>query len=165
MEYMMEHPGPAYMRAPRGITPVLLDPETYRFEAGRAVSLREGSDLTIVASGIMVPRALDAANLLASEGISTRVINMSSLKPLDEEAIVRAATETGCIVTAENHNTFGGLGSAVAEAVTEHCPVPVLRVGIRDTFGEVGTPEWLAERFSIGSTHIAQAARQALKRK
>ena len=165
MEYMMEHPGPAYMRAPRGRTPVILNPDTYRFEAGKAVPLREGSDVTIISCGIMTTRALDAADMLASEGVSARVINMSSIKPLDEEAVVCAACETGCIATAENHNTLGGLGSAVAEVVTTHCPVPVVRVGIRDTFGEVGTPEWLAEKFSIGALHIANAARKALDRK
>jgi len=165
MEYMMEHPGPAYMRAPRGRTPVILNPDTYRFEAGKAVLLREGSDVTIISCGIMTPRALDAADMLALEGVSVRVINMSSIKPLDEEAVICAARETGCIVTAENHNIFGGLGSAVAEVVTEHCPVPVLRVGIRDTFGEVGTLEWLAEKFSIGAIHIANAAREVLDRK
>jgi transketolase len=161
MEYMMEHPGPAYMRAPRGDTPVIL-PEGYRFEAGKAVPMRDGDDVTIITCGIMLPRALDAADELATEGISARVINMSSIKPLDEEAILSAASETGCIVTAENHNMLGGLGSAVAEVVTSRLPVPVLRVGIRDAFGEVGTPEWLAKKFRIGSTHIAQAARDAL---
>jgi len=161
MEYMMEHPGPAYMRAPRGNTPVIL-PEGYRFEAGKAVPMRDGNDVTIITCGIMLSRALDAADELATEGISARVINMSSIKPLDEEAILSAASETGCIVTAENHNILGGLGSAVAEVVTSRLPVPVLRVGIRDAFGEVGTPDWLAEKFRIGSTHIAQAAREAL---
>jgi len=161
MEYMMEHPGPAYMRAPRGNTPVIL-PEGYRFEAGKAVPMRDGDDVTIITCGIMLSRALDAADELATEGISARVINMSSIKPLDEEAILSAASETGCIVTAENHNILGGLGSAVAEVVTSRLPVPVLRVGIRDAFGEVGTPDWLAEKFRIGSTHIAQAAREAL---
>jgi transketolase len=164
LEYMMEHPGPAYMRAPRGDTPVIL-PEGYRFEAGKAAPMRDGDDVTIITCGIMLPRALGAADELATEGISARVINMSSIKPLDEEAILSAASETRCIVTAENHNILGGLGSAVAEVVTSRLPVPVIRVGIRDVFGEVGTPEWLAEKFRIGSTHVAQAAREALARK
>jgi transketolase len=164
MEYMMEHPGPAYMRAPRGETPVIL-PEGYRFEAGKAVPMRDGHDVTIITCGIMLPRALNAADELAGEGISARVINMSSIKPLDEEAILDAANETGCIVTAENHNTLGGLGSAVAEIVSSRRPVPVLRVGIQDVFGEVGTSEWLAEKFRIGPTHIAQAARESIERK
>jgi transketolase len=124
--------------------------------------MRDGDDVTIITCGIMLPRALVAADELASEGISARVVNMSSIKPLDEEAILSSASETGCIVTAENHNVLGGLGSAVAEVVTGRLPVPVLRVGIRDVFGEVGTSDWLAEKFHIGSRHIAQAAREAL---
>jgi transketolase len=164
MEYMVEHPGPAYMRAPRGETPAIL-PDTYRFEAGKALQLRNGRDATIITCGIMLPRALQSAEELAAEGISARVINMSSLKPLDEGAVLDAASETGLIVTAENHNILGGLGSAVAEVVAEKHPVPVIRIGIRDVFGEVGTPEWLAERFQIGAAHIAQAVRDGLARK
>jgi transketolase len=162
IEYLMEHPGPAYMRVPRGKTPVLLDPDRYRFLAGQAVLMREGHDVSIIACGLMLERALQAATELTAEGISARVINMSSIKPLDEGTILRAASETGCIVTAENHNVLGGLGGAVAEAVSSRCPVPVLRVGIRDVFGEVGTPEWLAERYGIGARHIVEAARKAV---
>jgi len=165
MEYLMEHPGPAYMRVPRGKTPVIFDPNTYHFEAGKAILLRDGRDVTIVTCGIMLPRVLQATEELVAEGISPRVINMSSIKPLDEETILCAASETGCIVTAENHNILGGLGSAVAEVVTSHCPVPVVRVGIHDSFGEVGPPDWLAEKFGIASSHIAKAAREALNRK
>ena len=163
--YMLEHPGPVYMRAARGKVPLILDPHTYRFKPGQAARVRDGSDVTIIACGIMLARALVAAEELAAEGISTRVINMSSLKPLDEEAILTAAQETGCIVTAEDHNILGGLGSAVAEVVTTHLPIPVIRVGVKDTFGEVGTPDWLAEKFGISAGHIAQAARTALQRK
>ncbi len=162
IEYLMEHPGPAYMRVPRGKTPVLLDPDRYRFQAGQAALMREGHDVSIIACGIMLERALQAATELTAEGISARVINMSSIKPLDEGAILQAASETGCIVTAENHNVLGGLGGAVAEAVSSRCPVPVFRVGIRDVFGEVGTPEWLSERYGIGARHIVEAARQAV---
>jgi transketolase len=165
VEYMLEHPGPTYMRASRGKVPVILDPDTYRFEPGKAVQVRDGSDVTVIACGVMLARALQAAEELAAEGISTRVINMSSLKPLDAEAILTAAQETGCIVTAEDHNILGGLGSAVAEVVTSRMPVPVIRVGVKDTFGEVGTPDWLAEKFGISAGHIAQAAREALERK
>lgn len=165
VEYMLEHPGPTYMRAARGKVPVILDSATYRFEPGKAVQVRDGSDVTIITCGVMLARALQAAEDLAAEGISTRVINMSSLKPLDEEAILTAAGETGCIVTAENHNILGGLGSAVAEVVTGHLPVPVVRVGVRDTFVEVGTPEWLAEKFGVSAGHITQAARAALEHK
>jgi transketolase len=165
VEYMLEHPGPTYMRASRGKVPVILDPDTYRFEPGKAAQVRDGSDVTIITCGVMLARTLQAVKDLAAEGISTRVINMSSLKPLDEEVILTAAGETGCIVTAENHNILGGLGSAVAEVVTSHLPVPVIRVGVRDTFGEVGTPEWLAEKFGVSTGHITQAAREALEHK
>jgi transketolase len=110
----------------------------------------------------MLLRAIEAAERLAGEGVSARVLNMSSIKPLDEEAIVSAARETGLIVSAENHNVLGGLGSAVAEVVTAHCPVPVVRVGIRDVFGEVGPVDWLAEKHGISSSHIEEAARNAL---
>jgi transketolase len=165
VEYMLEHPGPTYLRASRGKVPVILDPNTYRFEPGKAVQVRDGSDVTVITCGVMLARTLEAAEELAAEDISTRVTNMSSLKPLDEEAILAAAHETGCIVTAENHNILGGLGSAVAEVVTSCLPVPVIRVGVKDTFGEVGTPDWLAEKFGVSAGHIAQAAREALERK
>jgi transketolase len=163
--YLLEHPGPAYIRAARGKVPVLLDPEQYRFEPGQAVEMRAGQDVTIMAVGDMLPRALQAADELAANGVSARVVNMSSLKPLDQAVILKAAEETGCIVTAENHNVLGGLGSAVSEVVTAHRPVPVIRVGVKDRFGEVGTPEWLAEKFEISAGHIVQAVEEGLQRK
>ena len=165
MEYLMEHGGPVYMRAPRGKTPVIFDPDSYRFQPGQAVQLQDGHDLTIIACGLMLPRALEAVRDLAAEGVSVRLLNMSSIKPLDEQAIIQAAEETGCIVTAENHSVLGGLGGAVAEVVTSHRPVPVIRVGIHDTFGEVGPVDWLAEKYGISAAHIAQAAKTALARK
>jgi transketolase len=163
--YTLEHHGPVYIRVLRGKVPVLLDPNAYRFEAGQAVLMRAGHDLSIITCGAMLPRSLQAADQLAAEGISARVINMSSIKPLDEEAILDAASDTGCIITAEDHNILGGLGSAVAEVVTSRCPVPVIRVGVKDRFGEVGTPDWLAEKFGTSVRHITQAARQALDSK
>lgn len=165
MEYLMEHPGPAYIRVPRGKTPVIFNADEYRFSPGKSVQLREGNDGTIITCGIMLPRVLQAVDELAVKGISPRVLNMSSIKPLDEEAILSAASETGCIVTAEDHNILGGLGSAVAEVVTSRCPVPVVRVGIHDTFGEVGPTEWLAEKYGIGASHIVKAVCEALERK
>jgi transketolase len=162
LEYQAEHPGPMYMRAPRGKAPVIHDPATYRFQPGRATCLREGNDATIIACGIMLERAILAAETLASQGISVRLLSMSSLKPLDEEAIRNAASETGCIVTAENHNILGGLGSAVAEVVTGCVPVPVIRVGIRDRFGQVGPLDWLAEQFQMASRHIVEAVYKAI---
>lgn len=165
LAYLVDNPRPAYIRAPRGKTPVFLDPQTYRFEAGRSCRLREGTDVAIITCGIMVERSLAAAELLAANGISARVVNMSSIKPLDADAVEAAAREIGCIVTAENHSILGGLGGAVAEVVTSRYPVPVVRVGIRDTFGEVGSPEWLAETFGMTPAHIADAAVAALKMK
>ncbi len=163
MEYQAEHPGPAYIRAPRGKAPIIFDPVSFRFQPGRATCLRDGKDLTLIACGIMLERAVQAAEMLAAQGISVRLLSMSSIKPLDEESILAAASDTGCIVTAENHNILGGLGGAVAEVVTGCLPVPVIRVGIRDRFGEVGTPEWLAERFQMAPAHIVAAALQGLK--
>ncbi len=162
LEYLLEHPGPTYLRVPRGKAPVILDPETYRFLAGRAVRLKEGGDVTLIAAGIMVPRALAAAESLSRDGIAARVVNMSSIKPIDEREILAAAEETGCIVTAENHNIQGGLGSAVAEVASQFVPIPIVRVGVRDAFGEVGPLDWLAERFGMSASHIAEAARTAV---
>lgn len=165
MRYMLEHPGPAYLRVVRGKSPVILDPNSYQFQAGKAARVREGSHVAVIACGIMLPRALAAAEQLAAEGISARVVSMASIKPLDEEEILAAARDIGCIVTAENHTILGGLGSAVAEVVTERLPVPVIRVGIADSFGEIGPVEWLAEKYGMSSAHIAAACRKALAAK
>ncbi len=165
LEYQAEYRGPMYMRAPRGKAPVIHDPETYRFQPGQATCLSEGNDATIIACGIMLERAIQAAETLASQGISVRLLSMSSLKPLDEETIRNAASETGCIVTAENHNILGGLGSAVAEVVTGCVPVPVIRVGIRDRFGQVGPLDWLAEQFQMAPRHIVEAVYTAISMK
>jgi transketolase len=159
--YMAATPGPAYMRALRKAVPVILDAHTYRFQAGRAVRLREGKDVTLIASGMMLERALQAAEQLAWEDVSARVVAMASLKPLDAGEVLAAAQDTGCIVTAENHNILGGLGSAVAETVTGQTPVPVVRVGVRDVFGEVGSADYLADKYSMSVRHIVQAAHQA----
>lgn len=163
MEYLATHPNPAYMRVPRGKVPVILDDENYTFEPGKSIQLRAGNDATIIASGILVLPALEAAETLATQGISCRVIDMASIKPIDKQAIIEAAQQTGCIVTAENHSILGGLGGAVAEVVTSHYPVPVVRVGIQDMFGEVGPVDWLAEKFGINAAAIQKAVHQALK--
>ncbi len=162
VEFVLEHPGPTYLRVPRAKAPVILDPAAYRFKSGRAVRLAEGRDVTIIAAGIMLPRALQAAETLHAEGVGARVVNMSSIKPIDEAEILAAARDTGCLVTAENHNILGGLGSAVAEVVSAHAPVPLVRVGVRDAFGEVGPIEWLADKFSMSPTDIVDAARRAI---
>ena len=135
------------------------------FEIGKAVTLREGTDVTVIATGIMTAEALRAAEELAKEGISARVLNLFTLKPIDTAAIIKAAAETGAIVTAENHNVINGLGSAVTEVIAEHCPVPLERVGVRDVFGEVGSQDYLKNKFKLTSEEIADCARKAINRK
>ncbi|MDD4583425.1 MAG: transketolase C-terminal domain-containing protein [Eubacteriales bacterium] len=135
------------------------------FTIGKAITLREGKDVTIIATGIMVAEAMRAAEALQKAGISARVLNIFTLKPLDTEAVVKAAKETGAIVTAENHNIINGLGSAVAEALSENFPVPLERVGIKDLFGEVGSVEFLKKRFQLTAEEIANRAQKAISRK
>ncbi|MDR7483100.1 MAG: transketolase C-terminal domain-containing protein [Armatimonadota bacterium] len=161
---LADHRGPAYVRLGRAAVPVLFD-ETYTFAIGRAARLRDGTDVTLIACGIMVAEALAAAETLAAEGIGARVLNMATLKPLDETAVLEAARETGAIVTAEEHTIYGGLGGAVAEVTSAHEPVPVERVGIRDVFGESGSPRALMEKYGLTAAEIAGAARRALTRK
>ncbi len=162
VEAALHFDGPVYMRFGRYAVPVFNDKETYKFELGRGVLLREGSDVTIIATGIMVEMAMTAAEALQKEGISARVINIHTIKPLDRELVLQAARETGAIVTAEEHNVIGGLGSAVAETVGEGCPVPVVRVGIEDTFGRSGTVPALLEMYGLTPENIAAKARAAL---
>ncbi|MDR1043250.1 MAG: transketolase family protein [Clostridiales Family XIII bacterium] len=135
------------------------------FEIGRAVPLREGKDVTIFAAGIGVADSLEAAGMLADEGIDCAVVDMFTIKPLDTSAVLTAAEQTGAIVTVENHNVIGGLGSAVAEALCDTVPVPLERIGAQDVFGEVGTVDWLKKRFGMTPEHIAAAARRAIGRK
>jgi transketolase len=156
--------GPAYIRFGREKTPVITTPET-PFELGKAVVFREGVDLTLIANGYMMSQCLLAAEELAKDGISARVINLHTLKPLDRETIVRAARETGAIVTAEEHQLIGGLGAAVAEVVAAECPVPVAMIGINDTFGESGSPEELLELHGLAAGNVAETARKLLARK
>jgi transketolase len=161
---ILEYDGPVYMRTGRSKSRRILDPG-YKFELGKGRVLRDGNDVTIVACGVEVARALDAAELLTASGISARVVNMSTLKPLDTNLLVRCARETGCFVTAEDHNICGGLGGAVAEALGQKHPCPIEMVGVRDTFGESGEPEELAERYGLTGPYIAAAAQTVLKRK
>ncbi|MDR7419733.1 MAG: transketolase C-terminal domain-containing protein [Armatimonadota bacterium] len=158
------HDGPVYMRLGRSGVPVLFD-ETYRFMVGVAPVLRDGTDVAVVACGIMVAEALAAAETLAAEGISTRVLNSATLKPLDEQAILAAARECGALVTAEEHTIYGGLGGAVCEVTAAQHPVPVERVGIADCYGESGTPRALQEKYGLTAAAIAAAARRAVSRK
>jgi transketolase len=163
MEVIAEINGPVYMRGLRGNVPKIFDAAQYQFKLGKAFEVLPGSDLTIMACGLEVAQAIEAADELRTRGVSARVLNMSSIKPIDSEAIIRAAKETGCIVVAENHSIYGGLGGAVSEIVSESCPVPVLRVGLRDTFGEVGPVDWLLDKFQISHPHIVNAAENVLK--
>ncbi|HHW07635.1 MAG TPA: transketolase family protein [Clostridia bacterium] len=159
-----EHRGPVYIRLGRPGVPVIYD-DNYRFEIGKAHLIRPGTQVGIVATGIMVSIALEAADLLAQEGIEAAVLNMSTIKPLDKEALIQLAKTTKALVTAEEHNVIGGLGSAVAETVAEHCPVPVLRVGVEDRFGESGTPAELLAAYGLTKEHIVQKAKEAIAKK
>lgn len=156
--------GPMYIRTGRSPTNNVLPPD-YRFRMGRGAVLREGSDVTLIACGVELRRAFEAAEQLAGEGIQARVVNMSSIKPIDRDLIARCARETGAIVTAEDHNIIGGLGGAVAEVLAQTCPVPQELVGVQDKFGTSGDPEELAQFYGIDAAGIAAAARRVLSRK
>lgn len=164
LAWSAEYIGPAYIRLGRaGVEDVT--PEGYVFAPGKANTLREGTDATVIACGALVGPACEAATKLAEEGISLRVINMASIKPIDEEAIVKAAKETGAIVTAEEHNIVGGLGSAVAEVLVKQAPVPMEFVGIKDTFGESGTPKELMAKYGLTASDIMAAVKALMTRK
>ncbi len=157
--------GPVYMRFGRLAVPVVNDRETYKFELGKGVVMKDGSDVTIVATGLMVNEALEAAAVLENDGISTRVVNIHTIKPLDKELICKCAKETGIIVTAEEHSVIGGLGSAVAEAVTECCPVPVVKIGVNDEFGHSGPAVDLLKEFGLSAENIVAKVKEAVKLK
>lgn len=163
-EAILRYQGPVYMRSGRSPARQVFD-EDYVFKIGKGHILRHGSDVTVVACGVEVARALDAAERLATDGISARVVNMSTIKPIDAALLEQCATETGCFVTAEDHNIIGGLGSAVAEALAQTRPCPIEFVGVKDTFGESGEPEELAEKYELTGAYIAAAARRAISRK
>ena len=156
-----EYNGPVYIRLGRSGVPVIFD-ESYEFEIGKANELKEGRDVTIIATGIMVARALEASEELAKENISARVINMSTIKPIDQDIIIKAAKETKGIVTAEEHSIIGGLGSAVAEVVGENHPTKVLRIGTMDTFGESGNGNDLLEKYGLTVENIIKKAKEIL---
>ncbi len=156
--------GPVYMRFGRLAVPVVFG-DDYKFEIGKGVELKAGTDVTVIATGLMVKEAMEAYDLLAAEGISARIINMATIKPIDRDIIVKAAKETGAIVTAEEHSVIGGLGSAVAEVVTEECPVPVIKVGVNDTFGMSGPAVELLDIFGLRAKDIVEKAKQAIAAK
>ena len=160
-----EMEGPCYVRLGRMAVSRVNDETNYNFVIGKGITLAEGNDVAIIATGIMVEAALEAKGELAKEGINARVINIHTIKPIDEELIIKAAKETGVIVTAEEHSVIGGLGSAVAEVVSENCPVPVLRVGVKDTFGESGKPNELLEKYGLTSNDIVNKVKKALELK
>jgi len=161
---VLDHEGPVYFRTGRSPIPDIFD-ENINFELGKGTIVREGSDVTIIAVGVMVHRALEAAEKLRNERISCRVVNMSTLKPIDEALIIDSAIKTDCIVTAEDHNIIGGLGSAVAEVLVRNRPCYVTMVGIKDKFGESGDPNDLAKKYELDSAGIIKAVYRALERK
>lgn len=156
----IEHEGPVYMRFGRSAVPVINDRPDYTFEMGKGVVLREGTDVTIVATGILVNSALEAAEKLAAEGVSAEVINIHTIKPLDTELIVKSAKKTGKVVTAEEHSVIGGLGSAVCEALSELCPTPVCRIGINDVFGESGSAAALLVKYGLDGEGVYRRVKE-----
>ena len=159
----IEYVGPVYLRFGRAAVPIINDREDYKFEIGKGEILREGSDVTIVATGICVSSALEAADKLAADGISAEVINIHTIKPLDAELIVNSAKKTGKVVTAEEHTIIGGLGGAVCEALSEKAPTPVLRIGINDVFGESGTAAELVAKYGLDGEGIYAKVKEFVK--
>ena len=164
IQEIVKYNGPVYVRVARGKSPVVL-PEDYKFTIGKGVVLRDGKDAAIIANGLMVSHALEAAEMLKKEGLHIRVINMSTIKPIDRDLIIKAAKETRAIVTAEEHSIIGGLGEAVAGAVAEECPVPVKKVGIQDKFGQSGLAEELLAHYGLMPKDIAEAVKEAIKKR
>ena len=162
VEWAINYNGPVYIRFGRLAIPVFNNEAEYKFEAGKGIQLAEGKDVTIIATGIMVDMAMQARELLKAEGIDAAVVNIHTIKPIDREIIVKAAKETGAIVTAEEHNIIGGLGSAVAEVVSETNPVPVVRVGVEDSFGKSGKVPALLELYGLTPANIAAKAKAAI---
>ena len=160
---LLEYDGPAYLRLGRmAVESVTDETPGYEFALGKAAMLRDGSDVTIAATGLMVQRAVAAADMLAGQGVSARVLDVHTIKPLDTEAIIAAARETGCIVTSEEHSVIGGLGSAVASVCAENCPVPVLRHGVNDEFGRSGKAELVLRAYGLTAEVIAEKAMKAV---
>ena len=162
VEWAINYEGPVYLRFGRLAIPVFNNDAEYKFEAGKGIQLAEGKDVTIIATGIMVDMAMQAREMLKAEGIDAAVVNIHTIKPIDREIIIKAANETGAIVTAEEHNIIGGLGSAVAEVVTETNPVPVVRVGVEDSFGKSGKVPALLELYGLTPANIAAKAKAAI---
>lgn len=149
-----EHQGPVYLRFGRLAVPVINDNPDYKFELGKGIVLREGKDVTIIATGLEVAESLEAAEMLAKDGINAKVVNIHTIKPLDEELILEAAKETGKVVTVEEHSVIGGLGSAVCEVLSEKLPTPVLKIGVMDVFGESGPAKELIKKYGLDAESI-----------
>ena len=158
-----DYNGPVYLRFGRLAVPVLHEEESFRFEIGKGEVLRDGSDVAIIATGLMVAEAVEAAKTLAEAGISARVINICTIKPLDEELVVKAARECGKIITCEEHSVIGGLGEAVCACLSEQCPVPVRRIGVNDEFGHSGPAAALLKQFGLSAEHIVEVAKEFCK--
>ena len=158
-----EYNGPVYLRFGRLAVPVINDRPDYKFELGKGVVLREGKDVTIVATGLCVSSALEAAEKLAADGIDAKIINIHTIKPLDEELIVAAAKETGKVVTVEEHSVIGGLGSAVCDALAEKCPVPVKKIGVQDVFGESGPAVALLAKYKLDGEGVYEQVKEFYK--
>ena len=165
VEAALSFNGPCYLRFGRFATPVINDRPEYKFEIGKGVQLADGTDVTIVATGLMVSMALEARELLAAEGISARVVNIHTIEPIDRDIIAKAVADTGAIVTAEEHNVIGGLGAAVTEVVCETVPAPVVRVGMNDTYGHSGNVPALLEAYGLTPAKICEAAKKAISMK
>ena len=163
---LLEYDGPAYLRLGRmAVESVTDEIAGYEFELGKAAMLRDGTDVTLAATGLMVQRAMAAAEMLAAKGVSARVLDFHTIKPLDTEAILAAARETGCIVTSEEHSIMGGLGSAVAAFLAETCPVPVVRHGVNDEFGRSGKALEVLEAYGLTAEVMAEKALKAIELK
>ncbi len=159
---MADYEGPTYLRFGRLAVPVFNDAATYKFEVGKGIQLKDGNDVAIIATGLMVNEAMEASKALAEQGISARVINIHTIKPIDRDIIIRAAKETGKIVTVEEHSVIGGLGSAVSEVVTETVPVPVVKIGVQDVFGHSGPAAALLKEFGLCADNIVKVTKQVL---
>lgn len=165
VEFAINYKGPVYLRFCRLASEDIFDAETFKFELGKAQEIREGNDVTIISTGLMATASLEAAEMLKAEGINARVINMASIKPIDEEIIVKAAKETGAIVTVEDHSVIGGLGTAVADVIAEKAPATLRKIGVKDMFGRSGKPAELLKVYGMTAEDIKNAAKDAIANK
>ena len=160
----IEHYGPVYIRLGRLAVESFNNADDYKFELGKGITLKDGKDITVIATGLMVSRALEAVKTLAEQGIDARLINIHTIKPIDREIIVKAAQETGKIITVEEHNVIGGLGDAVCSVLSEECPTPVMKIGVNDVFGHSGPAQDLLDEFGLNAEHIVETAKKILKK-